>query len=110
MAGKTRGPHKEGCACVVCKAKRGGVKVVPSSPPERPFISSQEKGVVTTHITYQAPLPPPVRLDSLPNREKFTLDGHAHMVEQRVEDMVVCYNLATNDTVTLGGATMVKPI
>ena len=110
MAGKTRGPHKEGCACVVCKAKRGGVKVVPSSPPERPFISSQEKGVVTTHIRYQAPPPPPVRLDSLLNTAKFMLEGREHRVGEKVETMVVCYNLFSNEIVTLSGATMVEPI
>ena len=97
MAGKTRAPHKEGCMCVVCKSKRGMGEAIVLTPAEPEII-----------------VPPPplteVRLDSLLSAAKFVLGGQEHRVGQKIEGMVVCYNLAINDTATFGGSTMVKPI
>lgn len=88
---RPRAPHKEGCACVVCIAKRAPlaeieVKISPPPPPTE------------------------VRLDSIPISTKFELAGQECLVKERVEGMVVCYNLAISDTATLSGATMVKPV
>ena len=85
-----RGPHKEGCLCVVCKAKR------PAGPPPAPAI--------------EEPLLKVVRLDSLPVKARFIRDRQEHMVKEHVEGMVVCYNLSVQDSMTLGGATVVEPI
>jgi len=86
-----RAPHKEGCLCGPCKAKRGvGEEISP--PPDEP---------VLTTITE-------VRLDSLPSKAKFMLNGQAHMVKEHVEGMVVSYNFAESDTSTLSGSTMVS--
>ena len=108
MAGKMRAPHKEGCRCAVCKSKRGVVEpmVLPSIEPEVPEV------IVKLEETTPPPLSPPadVRLDSLPSTAKFILGGQEYRVGQKVEGMVVCYNLAINDTVTIGGLTMVRPI
>ena len=99
MAGKTRAPHKEGCMCVVCKSKRGVGEVI------APLLVEPE-------IAIAPPPPPPteVRLDSLLSAAKFELEGQKHRVGVKFEGMVVCYNLAINDSATLGGSTMVKPI
>ena len=85
--------------CVVCKSKRGVGEVI------APLLVEPEIAV--------APPPPPpteVRLDSLLSAAKFVLGGQEHRVGQKIEGMIVCYNLAINDTATFGGSTMVKPI
>ena len=102
---RPRGPHKEGCMCVVCKPKRGG-----GVSQGIPRTETHEKGLVTTHVTYQAPPPPPVRLDSLRNKARFRLGGQEHRAGEKIEGMVVVYNLAINESATLGGSTMVEPI
>jgi len=83
--------------CVVCKSKRGVGEVI-ASPSVEPEII--------------APPPPltEVRLDSVPSATKFVLGGQEHRVGEKFEGMVVCYNLAINDTITLSGSIMVKPI
>lgn len=92
-----RGPHKEGCLCAICKAKREAVIPTPQS-----FI---------TRVERQLPPPiPEVRLDSLAVKSRFQLRGEENLVKEKIEGMVVCYNLALRDTTTLGGATMVEPI
>ena len=90
-----RGPHKEGCLCGVCKRKRTTQEVSP------PF-----------QLTTIPPPPPPVevRLDSLRVKARFKIGKQEHLIKEHIEGMVVCYNLFTNDTVTLGGATIVEPI
>ena len=97
--GVPRAPHKEGCLCVICKAKHREV----SSP-------LPELRIILPPSPEPAPEKIEARLDSLPNASKFELGGQQHVVKEGVEGMVVCYNLAINDTVTLGGSTMVKPI
>jgi hypothetical protein len=97
--GVPREPHKEGCACVVCRAKRESAT---SRLPELVIIAP-------------TPIPPPpsiieVKLSSLSATNRFRFVGQEHLVREKLEDVVVCYNLFTNDTVTLGGSTMVKPI
>ena len=95
---RPRAPHKEGCMCAMCKSKRGaGEGLVP--PPAEP------------EIIAPPPLPPTeVRLDSLPITAKFELGGQKYQVGERVESMAVICNLVTSQTMTLGGATKVKPI
>lgn len=83
---RSRGPHKEGCLCAVCK-KREAPALAPVAPP-----------------------PTEVRLDSLPSTTKFMLGGQEYRVGQKFESMVVCYNLILNDNATFGGSTKVKPI
>ncbi len=88
-----RGPHKEGCMCAPCKAKRGvGETITLPTEPER------------------TPLPTEVRLDSLASKRRFKLRGEESMVKEHIEGMVVCYNLTLADTMTLGGSTKVEPI
>ncbi len=96
-----RALHKDGCQCAPCKAKRAkGISQEIGKP----------TGLVTTHVRHVPAPPPPVRLDSLLNTARFRLEGHEHRVGQKVEGMVVCYNLFSNETVTLGGTVMVEPI
>lgn len=102
IKGVPRAPHKEGCICVVCKAKRAKLEAPPES----------EMAVEPEIIIASPPPSPPteVRLDSLPIATKFELSGQENRVGEMIEGMVVCYNLFINDTMTLSGATMVKPI
>ena len=103
-----RAPHKEGCMCAVCKAKRNkGIshQIIPEvvAPP------------IELEIVAPPPPPPPpppteVRLDSLPVGTKFLLGGQECRAGEKVDGVVVCYNLFLNDTMTLGGATKVEPI
>lgn len=98
-----RASHKEGCMCAVCKAKRVKQEV--------PALIEPEISEVLVKPEILIPPPPTeVRLDSLLNATKFMLGGQEHLVKEKVEGMVVCYNLFVNDTMTFGGATMVKPI
>ena len=92
--------HKPDCQCVVCrkmreKAARESIAVTPK---------------VAIAVTPPSPPPTEVRLDSLPLAAKFMLGAQECRVGERVESMVVCYNLFINDTMTLGGSTIVKPI
>ncbi len=92
-----RGPHREGCMCTVCVRKRGKGEVKAPPPVESEIIAS--------------PSPPAeVRLDSLRVAAKFELGGQEYRVKERVDDVVACYNLAINESATLGGSTKVKPI
>ena len=100
MEGKTRAPHKAGCMCVVCKAKRAKLEI--------PEVLAEPE------IVAPPPLPPPlparVRLDSLCMAAKFLFGGQKHRVGDKLEGLVVCHNTATNESATLGGSTMVEPI
>ena len=104
MAVKTRAPHKEGCMCVVCKRKSAGLESQPLVEPE----ITPEPEIVAPPLS--PPLPAKVRLDSLLSTNKFLLGGQEHRVGEKIEGMVVCYNLTINDTATLSGSTMVKLI
>lgn len=98
-----RSPHKEGCMCAVCRRKRAKVESV--LPVEPKIVIEPE--IVPPSLPSS---PIEVRLDSLPLATKFIYHGQEHQVNERVEGIVVCYSLFLNDTVTLGGSTLVKPI
>ena len=104
MAGKTRAPHKDGCTCVVCKAMRARMEA----------IKSLNVGMMAPPLVIGRMAPPPpipeVRLDSLPVTTRFEYKGQKCQVNEKIEGMVVCYNLLFNETSTLGGSTMVKPL
>ena len=95
-----RGPHKEGCGCVTCVAKR--VKAAPTS-------AQPPVGFITTHVTYHEPPPQPVRLDSLLSTDNFEYRGENYRVGGMAEGLVGCYNLTTSTMESLGGATLVIP-
>ena len=103
-----RVPHKEGCMCVVCKTKRAKLE----APLVEPEIVAELEMVIEPEIVAPPPPPPPVkvRLDSLPVAAKFEYKGEKCQVNDKIEGMVVIYNLFVNDSATLGGSTMVKPI
>jgi len=69
-----------------------------------------EPEIVVEPETVVPPPPVTVRLDSLEPQTIFELRGERRMVKEQVEGMVVCCNLFTNNVMTLGGSTMVKPI
>ena len=89
---RPRAPHQPGCGCAVCRIKDAAPEILP------PTQAEIEDGIR------------PVRLDSLSPTSQFNLDGQKYLAKEGVEGMVVCCNLSTNDTATLGGSTMVKPI
>jgi len=108
MAGKTRVPHKEGCLCVVCKAKRAKL--------------------VATVLAPVAPPPPPipteVSLGTLNTKDLFVLNGLRYRVGEKTPECLVCNQLTFRSngpspaeqcwlvvkTVSLGFSTIVKPI
>ena len=102
MAGKLRAPHKEGCMCAVCKAKAAKIIQPPVANAMRPLVTRVER-ILPPDI-------PEVRLDTLPSKAKFTYQGREHRVGEKIEGYVVAYNLFSQSIVTLGSATLVKPV
>lgn len=110
MAGKTRGSHKEGCQCAICKGQRAkAAKKADITPAE----------IVSTPIA-----PVECELGSLLTAALFELNGERYRIGEKTPECVVCYRLRFFDTgpleidkmwrvdktVSLATFTMVKPI